>query len=251
MRIRIPAAAGLLSLVGLAALAQDPKADPKALPADVVPSTFRMFLVTDGRFPPIKVAEGKEEPDPRDRTGKIHCLVCENGLAPVVAVFVRADAKTLGPDSGVAKLAKGLNTVIGDYRAYKVAGFVAFLRLEGGEKTIKLTAPDGTETTVTTDREYPDDEKRDGYAQDIRDFAAAIKTPDVPFGLAPEKSKAVSAWGIGDKDEVTVVAYYRMRTIAPPWRFAKAADLTDAKVNEILSTVVEKVTGKKKEAKKD
>ena len=236
------------------ALAQDPKTDPKPkLPANVVPSAFRAFLVVDGRFPPVKVvaSDGKEtmEPDPRDHTGKIHCLVCENGLAPVVAVFVRADAKTLGT-GGVAKLVKGLDALIGQYRSYKVGAFVMFLRLEGGDKTIKITAADGTESTLTVDLEYPDDEKRDKYTQDIRDFASAVKAPNVPLGLAPEKSKTISAWGIGDQDEVTVIAYNRMRQIAPPWRFARVADLTDAKIDEILDTVVQRVTGKQKKSVK-
>ena len=121
-----------------------------------------------------------------------------------------------------------------------------FLRLEGGDKTIKITAPVGKESSLTVDLEYPDDEKRDEYVQGIKDFSAAVKAPNVPLGLAPEKSKTVSAWGIGEKDEVTVVAYNRMRQIAPPWRFARVADLTDAKIDEILGTVVEQVSGKKK-----
>ena len=87
MRIRIVLAIlGLVGLGGLAVLAQDPK-----LPADVIPAPFRAFLVTDGAFPPVKKPEGKEMPNPRNRQGKIHCLVCENGLAPVVAIFVRAE----------------------------------------------------------------------------------------------------------------------------------------------------------------
>jgi len=243
MRVLLPAA-GLVALAGLAAPAQNPK-DKAALPADVVPATFRAFLVTDGRFPPVKTADGKDEPDPRNRTGKIHCLVCEYGLAPVVAVFVRADAKTLGQDSGVAKLTKNLNDLIPKFRADKLAGFVAFLRLEGGEKAIKLTAADGTETTLTVDQEYPDDEKRDVYAEDIRKFANAVAAPNVPFGLAPEKSKAIAAWGVKDTDEVTVVVYYRMRMVGKPWGFAKAADLTDAKIDEILKAAEGAITKQK------
>ena len=76
--------------------AQDAKPQPKlVIPPDVVPSTFRAFLVTDSRFPPLKEGEGKdatEVPNPLNRSGKIHCLVCENGLAPVVAIFVRPQA---------------------------------------------------------------------------------------------------------------------------------------------------------------
>jgi hypothetical protein len=246
MRIRVLIlACGLVVPVGLAAPGQDPKAAP---PEGVVPATFRAFLVTDGRFPPIKEDEGKgakDVADPRDRTGKIHCLVCENGLAPVVAVFVRPGANLVGADAGVGKLVKGLDALIPSYRADKLAGFVMFLNVEGGKKAIKIPGEGGVETTLTVDQEYPDDEKRDEYAGKIRELAGALKAPNVPLGLAPTKSDAISAWKIGEADEVTVVVYYRMRVVGQPWRFAKLADLTDEKVAEILKSVVTAIGGKK------
>jgi hypothetical protein len=259
LRVLFGAAAGLLGLVGLVASAQDPKPEPKlVLPPDVVPSTFRAFLVTDGRFPPLKIktiVNGKEketeQTDPRNRTGKIHCLVCEYGLSPVVAVFVRAEANKLGPKSGVAKLTKQLDALIPKYRADKLAGFVAFLNLEGGKKTIKIPgAEGGTEVTLAVDKEYPDDEKRDVYAKDIRDFATALNVPNVPFGLAADKSDAITAWKIPEKDaDVTVVVYYRMRQVGKPWVFPmdsdNKSDLTDEKIAEILKSVETAITGRK------
>ena len=253
MRIRMilatPILAVLIALSCLAAGAQEPKT---VLPPDVLPSTFRMFMVTDNRFEPLKDEEGnflkgpdgKNVPSPKNRTGKIHCLVCEYGLNPTVAIFVRTDAKMLGADSGVGKLTKQVNALIPKYRSDKLGAFVAFLRLDfdgkAGTKivTVKTKRPDGTEIEekVEVDQEYPDDEKRDIYANDIRDLEAALPAPNVPFGLAPEKSKAISAWKIGD-DEVTVIFYYRMRIIGQPWRFAKAADLTDEKIAEIIKSI--------------
>ena len=243
-------AALLVALCCLAGRAQEPKAQ---LPADVVPSTYRMFMVTDKRFEPLKDdegkpvigADGKPVQNPKNRTGKIHCLVCEYGLNPTVAVFVRADAKAVGPDGGVGKLVKQVNAMVPKHRAEKLGAFVAFLRLDfegkAGTKvvTVKTKRPDGTEAEnkVETDQEYPDDEKRDAYAKDIADFEAALAVPNVPFGLAPEKSKANAAWKIGDADEVTVIFYQRMRIVGQPWRFAKAADLTDAKVAEIVKGI--------------
>jgi hypothetical protein len=237
----------LLAAAGLAA-AQDPKPQPKAaLPPDVVPSTFRAFLVTDSRFPPLQQADSKEtRPNPLNREGKIHCLVCENGLAPVVAIFVRPEAKAFGPESGLGKLVKGVNGLIPTYRSDKLAGFVMFLNLEGGKQAIKLPgAEGGTETTLTVDKEYPDDEKRDAYAAAIKNFAGAVNAPNVPFGLAPSTSDAVKAWKIGEKDDITVVVYHRMRMVGEPWRFAKHADLTDEKVAEILKAAEAAITGKK------
>ena len=68
----------------------------------------------------------------------------------------------------------------------------------------------------------------------IRDLANGLNTPNVPFGLAPEKSKVITDWKIGDTDEVTVIVYYRMRIIGKPWTFPKVADLTDEKIVEIF-----------------
>jgi hypothetical protein len=254
MRIRnLLLAAGLIGLLRLSAPAQEPKG---ALPPDVVPSTFRMFLVTDGRFEPLKDEEGmflkgpdgKPIPSPKNRQGKVHCLVCENGLAPMLVAFVRTDPGSLGADSGVAKLAKGLNTLIPKYRSDKLSGFFAFLALEGGTKvvTVKTKQADGTELEqkVEQDKEYPDDEKRAVYVNDIQKFAEALMVPNVPFGLAPTTSKAVTEWGIKPTDEVTVILYHRLRRVGQPWTFAKAADLTDDKVNEILKAVEAEINGR-------
>lgn len=243
MRMRILLGAALFGLTCLVVAAQAPK-----LPADVVPSTFRAFLVTDGRFPPVKT-DGKVEPDPRNRQGKIHCLVCENGLAPVVAVFVRSDLDALNPAGGLAKLTKRLDTMIPKYRADKLAAFVMFLRLQGGTKVVvvRTKQADGkeVETKVEQDLEFPDDERRDEYAKKILAFATALNVPNVPFGLAAEKSKALTGWGVKDTDEITVVVYNRMRLVGKPWAFARDADLTDAKIDEILKSVEEAITGRK------
>jgi hypothetical protein len=243
MRIRALFVAGLAGLLGLTAAAQEPK------PAEVVPGTFRAHLVTDGRFPPKKDKDGKEEgPDARNRTGKLHCLVCENGLVPVVAVFVRADPDRLGVDSGVARLAKAMDGLIREYRSDKLAGFVMFLRLEAGTKvvTVKTRQADGTEveTKIEQDKEYPDDENRAKHVDAIEKFAAALAVPNVPFGLAAETSKVITGWGIQDADEVTVVFYNRMRVVER-WRFARDADLTDDQIARIRTAVVNTLTVKK------
>ncbi len=224
---------GILAALTTAA-AQEPKADPKGR-SEMVPSTFRSFMVVDDRYPskvnpPVK----PEDRDPRDRTNKMHCLVCDNGLSPVVAVFVRADPKGLAT-SGVVNLAKAVDRLIPEpeYRADKLAGFVIFLKIEGPRKAVTLTGPDDGNKTVELDAEYPDDEKRDLYATDIKDVAAAAKAPNIPFGLAPVSSEAATAWGIKDTDEVTVVIYNRLR-IAKRWTF-KADGPSDEQVKEIIA----------------
>jgi len=255
------AALGLVALAGLldsAATAQDPKAEPKlAIPADVIPSAFRMFMVTDDRFEPVKDAEGKPligpdgkpVPNPKSRKGKVHCLVCENGLAPMVVAFVRSNPDDIKADSGVGRLAKGLDAMIPNYRGDKLGGFVAFLRTEGGTKvvTVKTKKPDGTEVEekVEADLEYPDedDKKRDAERDKIAGLAGTLNVPNVPFGLAAAKSKALAAWGVKDAD-VTVYVYYRMRRVGPGWTFASDKDLTPEKAAEILKTVEATITKK-------
>ena len=247
-------AAGLL--LAAAAAAQEPKVDPKAdpkaastaQPGEWVPATFRAFLVADGRFPPkVPQPTKAEDRDPRDRTRKIHDLVGENGLSPVVAIFVRPDPDKLA-DSGVVKLVQALDKKIPQYRGDRLAGFVQFLQLGGMEKAVALPNPDGTTTTVPLDAEFPDDEKRDEYADAILKLANAAKAPNVPFGLAPANGKAAAAWGIKAGDQVTVVAYNRMR-VKNRWTFG-AAGPSDAEVAAVIKATEEMVTGTAKEPAK-
>jgi hypothetical protein len=251
MRPRVLLCLGLLGLTVAACLssAQEPKAgagDAKAGPAaNLVPSTFRGLLVTDGRFPPVKGSDGKDQLDPRTRQGKIHCLVCEYGLAPVIAIFVRADPSTLPGDKGVAELIKRVNDQIPKHRSDKLAAFVMFLRVEGGTKevAVKVKQEDGSEveTQVKTDREFPDEEpleKREKTVKAIQDFAAAVNAPYVPMGLAADKSKAVTDWKLDEKNEVTVVVYDRMHLVGSPFTFEKASDVTNEKIDEILKAAI-------------
>lgn len=241
--------AGMLGLVlASTVLAAQPQAPAStAKPGEVVPSTFRAYIVADNRFPPkVNPPVKADDRDPRDRTNKMHCLVCDNGLSPVVAIFVRPDAKTLA-DGGVVKLAQAVERIIPDYRADRLAGFIQFLKIEGMPKSVTLTAADGTQSVVELDAEYPDDENRDLYATDIRDLAKAANTPNIVYGLAPAKSKANDAWGIGENDQVTVVIYNRLR-VANRWTF-DAAGPNDAQIAEIIAATEEMITGTKKPKK--
>jgi hypothetical protein len=222
---RAIAAFGLLVGVALVSRAQDP-APPASTPADptfaaasavvrgastanVVPGSFRALMVVDNRFPlKIKPEKGPildEHRDPKDRTGKIHCLVCEHGLSPVIAVFVRGD---INPEkAGLKNLIKGADTLVPKYRSDKMAAFVIFLKLEGGTKEVRVKKPDGTEEPdpVKAPKEFPDTdlEKREKYVGEITDFAKACNTDNVPFGLAPTTSPSVSKFGIGETFELT------------------------------------------------
>jgi hypothetical protein len=248
---------GLAAVVAAAVAAQD---DPKPRPKKaVVPDAFRAYLVTDARFLPRGTPPGEEafdnwtvqasvqlkpeERDARDRTSKVHCLVCENGAAPVVAIFVRTDPTKLDPNSGVMKLAHALGRaevddpkarrkpkgLIRQYRGDKLAAFVMFLCLEG---------------------EYPaeqNDDTRDVLAQQVRDLAIKTNAPFVPFGLAPKASKMIDAWGIKPTDEVTVILYNRLRIenkadgTPARWTFG-AEGPTDEQIAEILKATQASIT---------
>lgn len=202
--------------------------------ANVVPGSFRAQLVVDKRFKaPVKNADGSTSPDPRDRTGKIHCLVCENGLSPTIAIFVRADIKGADANSGSGKLIKAADVLIPKYRSDKLCGYAMFLKLEGGSKLVKVKTPDGGEEERTVDKEYPDDEKRDERAQEVRTFFDALNVDNVPFGLVPTESKSIRDFAIGDATPVTVIIYNRLR-MAQRWDL-KPEDITDAKIGEIMS----------------
>jgi hypothetical protein len=249
----IRCAVGLLGVLGLIGLlpAQDPKPKGKPLPANVVPATFRAQLVVDNRFKaPIKQSDGSEAPDPRNRTGKMHCLVCEHGLSPVVAIFVRADLKPKDPTKPeatapeLARLVKGVDGLIPKYRGDKLAAFLMYLRLDGGQKLVTVKGADGADEKVEAFKEYPDDEKRDVYANELKAFAAAANADNVPLGLAPTTSPSVAAFGIKDTTPVTVIIYNRLR-IAQRWEL-KAEELTNEKVTEILNATEQMITGAKR-----
>jgi hypothetical protein len=256
------AALGALAGAALAAPAQEPAAPaaPRsahqtavlaaaalargATAANVVPGTFRAHLVVDKRFKPGKDPEGREVRDPRNRTGNIHCLVCENGLSPVVAIFVRADLKGATADGGLGKLIKGTDALLPKYRADKLAAFVTYLKLDGGPKLVTVKGADGGDEKVEAAKEYPDDEKRDAYAKEVSDYAAALAVENVPFGLAPTTAPSIAAFGIEEGTPVTVIIYNRLRMVRR-WEL-KLDDITDEKVGEILAATEQMIVGKKK-----
>ena len=262
MTIRCAVAAfGVLAGAVLVAPAADPvgaPADPAAeavaaavaaargaTVANVVPATFRAQLVVDNRFKlAVKNADGSESPDPRNRTGKMHCLVCEYGLSPVVAIFVRSDLKGADAGTGVGKLIKSTDALIPKYRGDKMAAFASFLKLEGGPKLVTIKGADGSDEKVEAAKEYPDDEKRAVYVKEVSDFSAAVMADNVPFGLAPVTSPSIAAFGVAETTPVTVIIYNRLR-MAQRWEL-KLEEITDEKISEILNATEDMIRGKKK-----
>ena len=204
----------LASAVALAA--QDAK------PGASVPSAFRSFVVTDDRFPPKTTPiKAPEDRDPRDRTDKMHCLVCEYGLNPAVLVFSRATPTEDGP---AAKLAKQLDLILQtrEARANSFNAAVVFLTLEA-------------EYPADAARNDKGEFLREEKAKQVKDLATQLKTPRLAFGLAAKASPAIAEWGVADGDETVVVLYNRLRLVKR-WNFAAGAP-TDDEIKAIAAAV--------------
>ncbi len=184
--------------MGTVAFAQEPK------PTATVPGNFRSFVVTDERF---------DKGSLRNRAGKMHCLVSDNGLYPVVAVFSRTTPDKT--DAGLSKLVVRLDKLVVDHRAERLGAFVIFL---------------------TLGKEYPEDDQRDIKAKSAADLSAQLKTGNVPFGVAASKSDAVSAWEIADADDLTVTLYSKMK-IVKKWTFAADKPIGDEEAKAIEDAV--------------
>lgn len=194
---------GTAGILGLALIAVSAAAqEEKKADAVGVPSSFRSYIASDLRFDPKNV---------RNRTAKMHDLVTENGLNPVVAVFARTAPE--GADSPLAKLVKGLDDYVKNYRASRAAAFVIFLTLE---------------------KEYPDDETRSAKAMAASTFLGATKATGVPVGVAAGKSPMVDAWKLGEADDITVVVYHRMKVVKS-WTFTAEKPPTEDDIKAILA----------------
>ncbi len=227
-RHRLVRALGLLTLaVGPLSLAISQEPDPKpavAVPAGVIQSSFRSFVVSDERF---------EKSSPRNRAERMHDLVIDNALNPVVAIFARQQPVTNGtPNADLAKLTARMNELVLDkeLKAARLGSFVVFL---------------------TLGKEYPEAEGRDPATKDVRAFADAVKklmkagTPlAVPLCLAASKSDAVTAWGIGETDALTVVFYREMKTIQK-WSFAADKPPTDEIIKGMTDVIERELRAKK------
>ena len=191
-----------------------PKGTPDAgLKGGDVPSSFRAFLVWDKRY---------DAKDVRNRADKPHCMVCENGLNPVVAVF--APAVPADQTDPVAGLLKDLDQAAADRKADSMAASVTFLVL-----------PD----------ELQFDAQRDKLVADAKALAEQAKLRAMPVGLAAKKSKATAAWKLdgNNAEAVTVVLYNHLRVVER-WTFADGKP-TDADRKAILAAIEKEVPGRK------
>jgi hypothetical protein len=180
--------------------------EPSAAP---VPGTFRAFIVTDFRTDPGK--------DARNRTGRMHDLVTENGLNPVLAIFSRTTPEKA--DVPLARLILRANSLVTQFRADRFGAYVIFLTLT---------------------KEYPDDDQRKAKADAVDGFAKQVKASGVPFGLAAGAGEAATKFGLKEGQDLTVVFYHRMKVVKT-WSFTAEKPPTDDEIKQIEAAVAAEI----------
>jgi hypothetical protein len=192
---------GVMAVVGIPAVAQQIESKPKA--DGMIPATYRSYIVFDQR------ADAKS---PQNRTGKLHDLVTENNLNPVVAVF--ATKLPTGADEPVAKLVKRLKDVQNTHKAEEFGAFLIFAAL---------------------DRDYVADAKADAAAEAVQAWAGSVQPGGVAVGLTKKpdgKEGDALTWGLAP-DTTTIIVYNRMKQLK---RWDLPADgLTDAAIDAVIT----------------
>ncbi len=200
----LAASTALTFSMALLSNAQEPA--PKAIPEEKkeVASTFRAQVIVDQRT---------DAKNPRNRTNKLHCFVCENDLNPTVIVFARTIPTE--KDSTAGKVILALNQVAQADRAIadNFGAYAIFLAL---------------------DKEFQEDDMRDVGGNAVKAFSAALKAPAVPMAIAAKQSKMTESWNIGESD-ITVVFYHRLKEVER-WKF-EAGGMDDLKIAAMAGSI--------------
>jgi hypothetical protein len=160
--ILLTLALGLALAAGYCPAADEDKTGTE--PGNLLPGPFHPYNVTG------------------ERKGKLHCLVCEYGLKPVVLIFTREAPTAEGP---VTKLAQALDEAIATDQTNTLRSFVVY---------------------VTDDKDVAELEKTLGEWAG----AAKLKSVAVAFDNDPDDLKAYDL----DKDAaVTVLVYEKLRMV--------------------------------------
>jgi hypothetical protein len=144
--------------------------------------------------------------------GSPHCLVCEYGLKPVVAVFAR---EVPAADSKLMTLLTKLDEAVTQHQKAELQSFAAFLS-----------------------KDYDEEASRKALVSKLQDQAGKLKNVVVAVGGAdgPEN------YNLSKDADVTVLLYHKHKVVA---NLAFAKDkLTDKDVTTILAAV-DKMVAKK------
>jgi hypothetical protein len=144
-----------------------------------------------------------------------HCLVCEFGLKPVVAVFVREVPTDLDKSKALFDLLTKLDDAVAAHQKAELCAFAVFLS-----------------------KEYTDEATRKPLVKRLEDVATKFKQLVVSVGGAEGPDK----YNLSNAAEVTVLLYSRSKVVA---NFAYGKDKLTDKDAETVLAAVEKMVPKK------
>ena len=187
----------LLAGASLTAMMAEDQMKSGPQPGEYVPGPFH-FLNVNGAF-----------------ASSPHCLVCEFGLKPVAAVFVREVPMDVEKSKSLLDLLTKLDDAVATNQKAELCAFPVFLSKEYADEATRKTAVKRLEDLSTK----------------FKNLVVSVGGPD-----GPEK------YNLNTAAEVTVLLYSRSKVIA---NFAYGKDkLTDKDVETILEAVKKMVDKK-------
>ncbi len=153
------------------------------------------------------------------RRGKFHCLVCEQGLNPVVMVVVRGT--DFNKDTPVGKLLAGLDQAVKKHERQRLAAFAVFL-------------DDDLKDVVT------EDDKREMLAKRLEEDLPGLTR----LVLTLASKDVLEKYPLDPEAEVTVVLYDHLKVVAHH-AFPKGGLKDEKQAQALVDEAVKKLTGKK------
>jgi hypothetical protein len=185
-------------------------------------SGFRSFIAFDQRFDPK---------DERNRQGKLHCVICEHDLNPVLGVFSRGVPQN--DQHPIIPLFTKMELLSEQHKSSRLGSFGIFLVLS---------------------KSFQDDETREQRIAEVANVGRVAKLKTTILGVgefaltkddATQPNPALANFGIGDKDHITVIFYNRMKVIKR-WAFEEEKPPTDNDIKAISDEVERVLKPKKK-----
>ncbi|MFN4257848.1 MAG: hypothetical protein ACK4RK_01015 [Gemmataceae bacterium] len=163
--------------------------DPGIQPGNVIPNSFHSFNING------------------ERAGRHHCLVCANGLNPVVMIFARQIPE---PEQPLAHLLTKLEEAAHQYRDEELGVFIVFL----------LDTEKGKE--------------REDLIAKLADWAKGLKLEKVIVSFFP--AAGPKDFALPQEAEVLILPYHKF-VIAANFTFTKDQAMSSEDVDAVLSTI--------------
>ncbi len=198
-------------------------------PGRLIGGPFLPYTLNDRLTKAERAKARKEEKDDKEiaaLTGRFHCMVCEYGLKPVVAIFVREDpdAKADANEGAVQELLKKVDEAVERHQASYLNSFVIFLTPEA-RSSITEKKEEDTEKLVT------EAVARAKLTERLTPLANSLN--HVVVGFFPAEN--LKGWDIAKQPGVTVMVYAKHKVLANH-AFAEGK-LKSAEVEQVIKGV--------------